>query len=63
MGVDKSQVFVLKLNREEFAKKSVDLIRRKFLIDAANGRFGWPCTISKPYSRVSGNPPFTICVD
>jgi hypothetical protein len=32
--VDKSQVFALKLNREEFAKKSIDLIRRKFSIDA-----------------------------
>jgi len=53
----------LKLNREEFAKKSVDLIRRKFLIDAANSRVSRPSTISKPYQRVSGNPPFTICVD
>jgi hypothetical protein len=26
-------VFALKLNREKFAKKSIDLIRRKFLID------------------------------
>jgi hypothetical protein len=33
-AVDKSQVFALKLNREEFAKKSTDLIRRKFSIDA-----------------------------
>jgi hypothetical protein len=32
--VDKLQVFALKLNREEFAKKSTDLIRRKFSIDA-----------------------------
>jgi hypothetical protein len=31
--VDKSQVFALKLNREEFAKKLTDLIRRKFSID------------------------------
>jgi hypothetical protein len=27
-------VFALKLNREEFAKNSIGLIRRKFLIDA-----------------------------
>jgi hypothetical protein len=27
-------VFALKLNREEFAKKFTDLIRRKFSIDA-----------------------------
>jgi hypothetical protein len=33
-GVDKSQVFALKLNREEFAKNCTDLIRRKFSIDA-----------------------------
>jgi hypothetical protein len=30
---DKSQVFALELNQEEFTKKSTDLIRRKFSID------------------------------
>src|SRR5579863_3322958 len=33
-SVDKSQVFALRLNREDFAKKSFRLIRRKFSIDA-----------------------------
>src|SRR5579863_2367708 len=33
-SVDKSQVFALRLNREELAKKSRHLIRRKFSIDA-----------------------------
>jgi hypothetical protein len=33
-SLDKSQVFALKLNREEFVKKLIDLIRREFSIDA-----------------------------
>src|SRR5579872_5341538 len=35
--VDKSQVFALRLSREGFAKNSLDLIRRKFLIAARCG--------------------------
>jgi hypothetical protein len=56
-------VFALELNREEFAKNSIGLIRRKFLIDADAGCVSRPSTISKPYLQASGNPSFTICVD
>jgi hypothetical protein len=40
--LDKSQVFALRLNREEFAKKSRRSILRKFLIDAGASRDGLP---------------------
>jgi hypothetical protein len=56
-------VFALKLNREEFAKDSRDLIRRKFLIDARLSALGGSSTISKPYPKASGNLPFTIYVE
>jgi hypothetical protein len=62
-AVVKSQVFALKLNREEFAKKSIDLIRRKFSIDVDLATGSRLSTISKPYRHVAGNPPFTIRVD
>jgi hypothetical protein len=57
-------VFALKLNREKFAKKSTDLIRRKFSIDADMAALVLNAsTISKPYPQARGNPLFTICVD
>jgi hypothetical protein len=54
----------LKLNREKFAEKLTDLIRRKFSIDADMAALVLNAsTISKPYPQACRNPLFTICVD
>jgi hypothetical protein len=60
-------VFALRLNRRKLAENPLDLIRRKFSIDACfsekkQGRRA-ASTISKPYLARSGNRTFTIYVE
>jgi hypothetical protein len=60
-AVDKSQVFATALNRRKSAKNTVDLIRRKFSIDAESATIAACAPFRNHVEPGSGNLAFTIC--